>query len=308
MALFSKLGGLAALGIALLIISSTIVALFQVGDLAAMPCGLPVLGVLCSTAILLYTKIKISWRESVGIPLETLAMAYFLSSITDRASMAVLAQWHPRSSSSILSVILAFLSCRNEDLLLPITCLVPNWMIDPLFTVIQHVSIERELPCPFIITGKTILVHIAEGAQCDLIDILGEQRPAMVLKRDDRYPITRGSTPSHVDLFLYVASDELLHNYDALTQQTRAAYLAAKVSKPVDAFVVVGKKKEMMRDLGLGPACLLLSRGVKRQLDKLGYEYRLYCFKDRSPLGFIDAPAPGPYIPPHRNPRRNHRR
>ncbi|XP_024523292.1 uncharacterized protein LOC9639271 [Selaginella moellendorffii] len=229
MALFSKLGALAALGIALFIISSKIVALFQVGDLAAMPCGLPVLGVLCPAAILLYTKIKISWRESVGIPLETLAMAYFLSSITDRASMAVLAAF----CSSMASTIFLLHS------------VVPNWMIDPLFSVIQHVSIERELPCPFIITGKTILVDMAEGAQRDLIDILGEQRPAMVLKRDDRYPITRGSTPSHVDLFLYVASDELLHNYDALTQQTRAAYLAAKVSKPVDAFVVVGKEKEV---------------------------------------------------------------
>ncbi|EFJ06174.1 hypothetical protein SELMODRAFT_430920 [Selaginella moellendorffii] len=278
MALFSKLGALAALGIALFSISSTIVALFQVGDLAAMACGLPVLGVLCPVAISLYTKIsKVSFREFL-----IWRIVYFISAVLlilmERVSTAVLAAF---SSPSMVFLLHA----------------VPgvNWMIDPLFRIIQHVSIKTGLPCPFIITGKTILVYMAEGAQRDLIYILNEQRPAMTIKLDDRYqlrPITRDSTPSHIDLFLYVASDVVLHDHDTLTQQTRAAYLAAKDFKPVDAFVVVGKEKEMRRyvGLGLGPACLLLPRRLKRQLDNLGY--RLYCFKDRSPPGFINALAP----------------
>ncbi|XP_024522237.1 uncharacterized protein LOC9645404 [Selaginella moellendorffii] len=176
-----------------------------------------------------------------------------------------------------------------------------EWIFGPVFQLIQYVLIKIGLPCPLIITGKRILVFPCDDHPHSLVGIMGEQRPAIILQMAANYVLTNYSWPWkiwRVDLFVYVSSDELLRDHDKLMQEARHAYReAVRQIGPVEAFVIAGKKSQVTRSRGIGPAFFLMTRRLKNELAALGYEYRLYCFKTLAPAGFLDAPPPAPIAP-----------
>ncbi|EFJ06173.1 hypothetical protein SELMODRAFT_430919 [Selaginella moellendorffii] len=149
-----------------------------------------------------------------------------------------------------------------------------EWIFGPVFQLIQYVLIKIGLPCPLIITGKRILVFPCDDHPHSLVGIMGEQRPAIILQMAANYVLTNYSWPWkiwRVDLFVYVSSDELLRDHDKLMQEARHAYReAVRQIGPVEAFVIAGKKSQVTRSRGIGPAFFLMTRRLKNELAALG--------------------------------------